>query len=107
MDNHAKMNMQALKKNVFGEFEESLSVVVKCIYSPSKYYCKLLQKSMQRPESNKRLVTRAILGSDDVGMDKIKLAFKSNFGRNLGDFIHESLPQSDYRDFLWMWQGGQ
>ncbi|PNT64709.1 hypothetical protein BRADI_4g31920v3 [Brachypodium distachyon] len=98
---------KALKKNVFGEFEESLSVVVKCIYSPSKYYCKLLQKSMQRPESNKRLVTRAILGSDDVGMDKIKLAFKSNFGRNLGDFIHESLPQSDYRDFLWMWQGGQ
>jgi annexin A7/11 len=53
------------------------------------------------------LVTRAILGGDDVGVDEIKLAFKNNFGRNLEDFIHESLPQSDYRDFLWMWQGGQ
>jgi annexin A7/11 len=62
---------------------------------------------MQPPRINKRLVTRAILGSDDVGMDQIKLAFKSNFGRNLEDFIHESLPQSDYKDFLWMWQGGQ
>ena len=28
---------------------------------------------------------------------EIKLTFKSNVGRNLKDFIHESLPQSDYR----------
>lgn len=98
---------KALKKNLSGEFEEPLRVVVKCIYSPSKYYCKLLQRSMQQPRTNKRLFTRAILGSDDVGMDEIKLAFKSNFGRNLEDFIHESWPQSNYRDFLWMWQGGQ
>lgn len=91
---------KALKKNGFGEFEESLRVVVKCIYSPSKYYSKLLQRSMQYPATNKMLVTRAMLGSDDVGMDEIKLVFKSSFGRNLADFIHESLPQSDYSDFL-------
>ncbi|KAM0853909.1 hypothetical protein ACQ4PT_050767 [Festuca glaucescens] len=97
---------KTLKKNLSGEFEESLRVVVKCIYSPSKYYCKLLQRSMQPPRTNKRLVTRAILGGDDVGVDEIKLAFKSNSGKKLEDFIHESLPQSDYRDFLWMWQGG-
>lgn len=98
---------KALKKNLAGDFEESLRVVVKCIYSPSKYYCKLLQRSMQRPDANKRLVTRAILGSDDVGMNEMKLAFKSNFGKNFADFIQESLPQSDYRDFLWIWQGSQ
>ncbi|KAM3275724.1 hypothetical protein ACQJBY_044221 [Aegilops geniculata] len=98
---------KALKKNLAGDFEESLRVVVKCIYTPSKYYCKLLQRSMQRPEANKRLVTRAILGSDDVGINEIKLAFKSKFGKNLADFIHESLPQSDFREFLWLWQGGQ
>lgn len=98
---------KALKKNSAGDFVESLKVVVKCIHSPSNYYCKLLQRSMQRPETNKRLVARAILGSDDVGVNEIKLAFKSNFGKNLEDFIHESLPQSDYRDFLWIWQGGQ
>ncbi|KAM0827062.1 hypothetical protein ACQ4PT_068431 [Festuca glaucescens] len=98
---------KTLKKNLCGEFEESLRVVLKCIYSPSKYYCKLLQRSMQPPRTNKKLVTRAILGSDDIGVDEIKLAFKNNFGRNLEDFIHESLPQSDYKDFLWMWQGGQ
>ncbi|VAI18266.1 unnamed protein product [Triticum turgidum subsp. durum] len=94
-------------KNLAGDFEESLRLVVKCIYSPSKYYCKLLQRSMQRPEAHKRLVTRAILGSDDVGINEIKLAFKSNFGKNFADFIHESLPQSDYREFLWLWQGGR
>ncbi|KAM0879835.1 hypothetical protein ACQ4PT_033976 [Festuca glaucescens] len=70
-------------------------------------FTKLLQRTMQQPRTNKKLVTRAILGGDDVGVDEIKLAFKNNFGRNLEDFIHESLPQSDYRDFLWMWQGGQ
>ncbi|RLN33108.1 annexin D8-like [Panicum miliaceum] len=60
----------------------------------------LLQRSMQCAATDKRLVTRAILGSDDVGIDEIRSAFKSCYGRNLADFIRESLPQSDYRDFL-------
>ncbi|KAG8056957.1 hypothetical protein GUJ93_ZPchr0002g24005 [Zizania palustris] len=34
---------KALKKNGFGEFEESLRVVVKCIYSPSMYYSKVTE----------------------------------------------------------------
>ncbi|CAL5064082.1 unnamed protein product [Urochloa decumbens] len=91
---------KALKTNGSGEFEEALRAVVKCIYSPSKYYSKLLQRSMQCAATDKRLVARALLGSDDVGMDEIRSAFKSCYGRNLADFIHESLPQSDYRDFL-------
>ncbi|PAN12726.1 hypothetical protein PAHAL_2G286900 [Panicum hallii] len=91
---------KALKTNGSGEFEEALRAVVKCIYSPSKYYSKLLQRSMQCAATDKRLVTRAILGSDDVGIDEIRSAFKSCYGRNLADFIRESLPQSDYRDFL-------
>lgn len=55
---------------------------------------------MRCAATDKRLVTRAILGSDDVGIDEIRSVFKSCYGRNLADFIHESLPQSDYRDFL-------
>ncbi|TVU09784.1 hypothetical protein EJB05_43279, partial [Eragrostis curvula] len=93
-------NLLALKQNGSGEFQESLRVVVKCIYSPSKYYSKLLQRSMPCASQDKRLVTRAILGSDDVGIDEIKTVFKSSYGRNLADFIHESLPETDYRDFL-------
>ncbi|KAL5200799.1 hypothetical protein ABZP36_035153 [Zizania latifolia] len=93
-------SFHTLKKNGFGEFEESLRVVVKCIYSPSMYYSKLLNRSLQCPATNKRLVTRAILGSDDVGMEKIKSIFKSSYGKDLDDFIYESLPESDYRDFL-------
>nr|CAB3457221.1 unnamed protein product [Digitaria exilis] len=97
----------ALKTNGGGEFEDALRDVVKCIYSPSKYYTKvmqtadsLLQRSMRCAATDKRLVTRAILGSDDVGIDEIRSVFKSCYGRNLADFIHESLPQSDYKDFL-------
>ena len=55
---------------------------------------------MQCAATDKRLVTRAILGSDDVDIDEMRSAFKSCYGRNLADFIRESLPQSDYRDFL-------
>ncbi|KAF8779757.1 hypothetical protein HU200_001170 [Digitaria exilis] len=91
---------KALKTNGGGEFEDALRDVVKCIYSPSKYYTKLLQRSMRCAATDKRLVTRAILGSDDVGIDEIRSVFKSCYGRNLADFIHESLPQSDYKDFL-------
>ncbi|XP_062198534.1 annexin Gh1-like [Phragmites australis] len=97
---------KALKMNGSGEFGESLRVVVRCIYSPSKYYSKLLQRSMQCAATDKRLVTRAILGSDDVGMDEIKSEFKSSYGRNLADFVLESLPASDYRDFLVAVAGG-
>jgi len=35
--------VQALKTNGSGEFEEALRAVVKCIYSPSKYYSKVIQ----------------------------------------------------------------
>uniref|UniRef100_A0A0E0ESV6 Annexin n=1 Tax=Oryza meridionalis TaxID=40149 RepID=A0A0E0ESV6_9ORYZ len=91
---------KALKKNGFGEFEQSLRVVVKCIYNPSMYFSKLLHRSLQCSATNKRLVTRAILGSDDVDMDKIKSVFKSSYGKDLEDFILESLPDNDYRDFL-------
>uniref|UniRef100_A0A0D9XEE5 Annexin n=1 Tax=Leersia perrieri TaxID=77586 RepID=A0A0D9XEE5_9ORYZ len=91
---------KALKKNGFSEFEQSLRIVVKCIYSPSMYFSKLLHRSLQCSANNKRLVTRAILGSDDVDMDKIKSVFKSSCGKELKDFIQESLPESDYRDFL-------
>lgn len=55
---------------------------------------------MQCAAPDERLVTRAILGSDDVGIDEIKSVFKSSYGRNLADFIHDSLPGNDYRDFL-------
>ncbi|KAL6655468.1 hypothetical protein ACP70R_006294 [Stipagrostis hirtigluma subsp. patula] len=97
---------KALKKNGSGEFEDFLRVVIKCIYSPSKYYSKLLQRSMRCATTDKRLVARAILGSDDVGIDEIKSVFKSSYGRNLADLIHESLPASDYRDFLVAVAGG-
>ncbi|KAL6846473.1 hypothetical protein ACP4OV_023921 [Aristida adscensionis] len=97
---------KALKTNGTGEFEESLRVVVKCIYSPSKYYSKLLQRSMQCAATDKTLVTRTMLGSDDVGIDEIKSVFKSSYGMNLADFIQESLPASDYRDFLVAVAGG-
>ncbi|XP_006660683.1 annexin D8-like [Oryza brachyantha] len=91
---------KALKKNGFGEFEQSLRVVVKCIYNPSMYFSKLLHTSLQCSATNRRLVTRAILGSDDVDMDNIKSVFKSSYGKDLEDFIHESLLESDYKEFL-------
>jgi annexin D len=47
-----------------------------------------------------RMVTRAILGSDDVGIDEIRSAFQSSYGKSLAEYIQENLPGSDYRDFL-------
>jgi annexin D len=46
------------------------------------------------------MVTRAILGSDDVGIDEIRSAFQSSYGKSLAEYIQENLPGSDYRDFL-------
>ncbi|NP_001352838.1 uncharacterized protein LOC100275591 [Zea mays] len=91
---------KALKINGSGEFEGPLRVVVKCIYNPSKYYSKLLHRSMLPAATDTRMVTRAILGSDDVGIDEIRSAFQSSYGKSLAEYIQENLPGSDYRDFL-------
>lgn len=36
------VSLQALKKNASDEFQDSLRVIIKCIYSPSKYYAKVI-----------------------------------------------------------------
>ncbi|ONM22269.1 Annexin A13 [Zea mays] len=97
---YTKASGLALKINGSGEFEGPLRVVVKCIYNPSKYYSKLLHRSMLPAATDTRMVTRAILGSDDVGIDEIRSAFQSSYGKSLAEYIQENLPGSDYRDFL-------
>ncbi|XP_072978455.1 annexin D8-like [Typha angustifolia] len=91
---------KTLKKEGNGEFEDSLRIVVKCIYSPAKYYSKILHTSMKSPATDKRVLTRAILGSTEVGMDEVKSVFEKKYGNKIKDAICNSVPEGDYRDFL-------
>nr|CAD1826216.1 unnamed protein product [Ananas comosus var. bracteatus] len=89
-----------LKKDCCGEFEDMLRVVVKCIYNPAKYYSKMVDTSMKGPATDKRALTRVILGSIEVGMEEVKTMYEKGYGKKLKDAICELLPEDDYRDFL-------
>ncbi|KAG1366661.1 annexin D8 [Cocos nucifera] len=91
---------KTLKSENSGEFEDSLRIVVNCIYKPFKYYSKMLNTSLKEADANKRLLTRMMLGSAEVGMEEVKSAFLKRYGKKLRDAICESLPEGDYRDFL-------
>ncbi|XP_008797322.1 annexin A13-like [Phoenix dactylifera] len=91
---------KTLKRENSGEFEDSLRVVVCCIYNPSKYYSKMLHTSLKEADADKRLLTRMMLGSAEVDMEEVKSAFLKRYRKKLEDAICESLPDGDYRDFL-------
>ncbi|WOL08799.1 hypothetical protein Cni_G17552 [Canna indica] len=91
---------KALKKGMSGEFEESVRIVIKCIYNPSEYYSKMINKSIKIGAADRSVLTRVMLGSTDVGIKEVKSAFEKRYGRNLQDAICESVPDDDYRDFI-------
>ncbi|KAJ3677048.1 hypothetical protein LUZ60_002772 [Juncus effusus] len=87
-------------KGSCGEFEESLKLAVKCIYTPSEYYSKILHKCMKGACVDKRVLSRVILGSEDFSMGEVKQQYEKKYGIKLENAISDSLPQSDFTEFI-------
>ncbi|KAG6477420.1 hypothetical protein ZIOFF_066675 [Zingiber officinale] len=91
---------KALKKEASGEFKQALRAVIKCIYDPSEYYSKMINKSINMGATDKRVLTRVMIGSTSAGMKEVRSSFERRYGRKLQDAICESLSDGDYRDFI-------
>ncbi|KAF8395519.1 hypothetical protein HHK36_019467 [Tetracentron sinense] len=91
---------KSLKKVTSGEFADALRVVVKCMYTPPKYYAKVLHASIKGTTTEKCDLLRVIVSRAEVDMDEIQSVFKKKYGKELRDAISESIPNGDYRDFL-------
>ncbi|KAL5720622.1 hypothetical protein ACHQM5_013273 [Ranunculus cassubicifolius] len=91
---------KALKKGANGEFGDALSVVVKCLYKPSKYYGKILFGSIKGRIADKGALIRVLMSRDDTVMEEIPSEIRRKYGMELVDAICESIPSGDCRDFL-------
>ncbi|KAL6005139.1 hypothetical protein ACLOJK_005701 [Asimina triloba] len=84
---------KSLKKDTSKEFEDSLRTVVKCMYTPPKYYAK-------GRTTDKSALARVMVSRAEMDMDEIKEIFHRKYGMKLHDAICESIPKGEYRDFL-------
>lgn len=60
----------------------------------------MLNAGLKGADDDRRLLSRMVLGSAQVGMEEVKSAFLKRYGKKLQDAFCESLPEGDYRDFL-------
>lgn len=60
----------------------------------------MISKSINMGDTDKRVLTRVMMGSTSAGMKEVRSSFERRYGRKLQDAICESLPDGDYRDFI-------
>ncbi|XP_058086580.1 annexin D8-like isoform X2 [Magnolia sinica] len=92
--------VKSLKKETSGEFEDSLRAAMKCMYTPSKYYAKVLYTCIKGTMTDKSSLARVMVSRAEIDMDEIQSVFHGKYGLKLEDAICESIPKGDYRDFL-------
>ncbi|XP_059646490.1 uncharacterized protein LOC132293161 [Cornus florida] len=91
---------QSLKNGNYGEFEDALKAVVKCIYNSPKYLAKTLYASIKGITADNGGLARVMVSRAEVDMDEIQGVFKKKYGMELKDSICESISSGDYTDFL-------
>ncbi|XP_043702002.1 annexin A13-like [Telopea speciosissima] len=91
---------KSLKKEISGEFEDALRVVVECMCCPPPYYAKTLFASINGSKTDKSTLAHVIVSRAEIDMDEIKVIFKKKYGIELKDAISENVPSGNYRDFL-------
>jgi len=56
--------------------------------------------SLKRGATAKRVLTRVMMGSAEVGMEKVSTVFEKSYGMKIQEAIRENIADGDYRDFL-------
>ncbi|GER41811.1 annexin [Striga asiatica] len=89
-----------LKNQGLGEFEDAVRVVAECIYSPARYYAKVLYGCLKGTTSDKSAIERIMVSRAEVDMDEIQRSFKGKYKNELKNVICECISQGNYRDLL-------
>ncbi|KAJ4812615.1 Annexin [Rhynchospora pubera] len=87
-------------KGSCGEFEQSMRLALKYIYTPAKYYSKIFHTCIEGRTVDKKTLSRVIIGGEDVGMKEVKQHYEKKYGKKLKDVICDRIPVGDYRDFI-------
>lgn len=90
----------AMKKKSSGEFENSLKVIITCMCDPFEYYSEMVFKSLKGGAETERLLIRVIMGSVEVGIQKVTMVFEKKHGMKVQKAIESKCSDGDLRDFL-------
>ncbi|KAK7271097.1 hypothetical protein RJT34_26717 [Clitoria ternatea] len=91
---------KSIKRGKYDQFGKALMVVVKCISNPAHYYAKAIYASIRGERRDVGILARALVSRAGIDMDEIRRVFKEKYDKELADFISESIPSGDYRNFL-------
>ncbi|ERM93595.1 annexin D8 [Amborella trichopoda] len=91
---------KSLKKKTTGEFEESLRTTIKCMYTPTKYYAKILHTCVKGCTSDRSALARVLMSRAEIDIEEIRDAFHAKYGVTLLYAIQQCTPTGEYRDFL-------
>ncbi|KAI3991308.1 hypothetical protein MKX01_034627 [Papaver californicum] len=94
---------KSLKKDIYGDFEDALGIVVKCIYTPAIYYAKILHSCIKGTTADKGALARVIVSRAEIDMDEIQRVFKNKYEIELKDAIlceNTMILDKPQRDFI-------
>ncbi|KAK9162776.1 hypothetical protein Syun_003678 [Stephania yunnanensis] len=92
---------KSLKKERSGEFEGALRVVIKCMYTPPKYYAEMLHFCIKGTTFDQTALGRIMVSRAEIDMDEIQRVYNKKYAKGLKDAIGDSNSTGiDCKDFF-------
>ncbi|KAJ4951017.1 hypothetical protein NE237_027849 [Protea cynaroides] len=84
---------KSLKRNKCGQFGKDLSVVIKCIQYPEKYFVKQLRRALQNGDCREVLI-RIVITRSGIDIEEINNAFAAKTGWSIESLIRNMCNNS-------------
>ncbi|KAF5819944.1 putative annexin [Helianthus annuus] len=90
---------KAVKKETSGLFKSALLTILQCAENPTKYFAKVLHKSMAGLGTDDTTLIRVIVTRTEIDMQYIKAEYHKKYKKSLNDAVH-SETSGHYQTFL-------
>ncbi|KAB5559464.1 hypothetical protein PHYPO_G00029420 [Pangasianodon hypophthalmus] len=96
---------ESIRKEVKGDLEKSFLTLVECFQNKQLYFASKLNEAMKSKSVKEKVVTRIMVSRCEVDLMKIRMEFKTHFGKSLHQTILEH-TKGDYQRALLNLCGG-
>ncbi|MCI4383806.1 hypothetical protein PGIGA_G00030870 [Pangasianodon gigas] len=96
---------ESIRKEVKGDLEKSFLTLVECFENKQLYFASKLNEAMKSKSVKEKVVTRIMVSRCEVDLMKIRMEFKTHFGKSLHQTISEH-TKGDYQRALLNLCGG-
>ncbi|KAL4204018.1 hypothetical protein AMTRI_Chr01g107600 [Amborella trichopoda] len=88
-----------LKSSPEDKFIPAIRIMIRCIYSPQKYFEKVIRHAIVGLGTDEEMLTRAIITRAEVDLSEIKEAYQKRNSKSLEKAVADD-TSGDYKDFL-------